>query len=64
MVPCKAPAAAAYRFRCIHGHEVTRSVCAEHDPVPGSVGCYQCYKDGREEPMTWEVVEVGATPRQ
>lgn len=64
LVPCKAPAVAAYRYRCILGHQVTRSVCPEHDPVPGVVGCYECKQGGREEPMTWELVEVRPAPRQ
>lgn len=60
LAPCKAPAVASYCFRCALGHRVTRSVCADHDPVPGTVGCYECKLAGREEPMTWEVTEVAA----
>lgn len=58
LAPCKAPAAAAYRYSCANGHHVTRSVCAEHDPVPGVVGCYECKAAGKEVPMTWELLEV------
>jgi len=61
-VPCKAPATAAYRYICIYRHEITRSSCSDHDPVPGNVGCYTCRKAGREEPMTWQVVELAAEP--
>lgn len=61
-VPCRAPAVAAYRYRCAWNHELTRSVCAEHDPVPGNVGCYVCKQAGREVPMTWQLVEVAAAP--
>lgn len=62
--PCRAPAVAVYRYHCARGHEVTRSVCADHDPVPGAVGCWHCKQEGREEPMTWELVAVGPGPRQ
>lgn len=62
LVPCKAPAVAAYRYRCQFGHAVTRSVCADHDPVPGVVGCHQCKAGGAEVPMTWELVEGGTAP--
>lgn len=64
LVPCKMPSAAAYRFRCRFGHELTRAVCADHDPVPGEVGCRYCHDAGREEPMTWQVVELAAGPSQ
>jgi len=63
-VPCKAPATAAYRYTCIYRHEMTRSSCAAHDPVPGEVGCYTCKQAGREEPVTWQVVELAAGPSQ
>jgi hypothetical protein len=56
--PCKAPAVVAYRYRCRLGHDLTRSVCAGHDPVPGEVGCYHCRQAGIEEPMTWQLTEV------
>lgn len=65
LVPCKMPSAASYRFRCRWGHVLTRAACAHHDPVPGNVGCWECkVRHDREEPMTWEVVEVAAGPSQ
>jgi len=62
--PCKAPAVTAYRYACLYGHEFIRSVCAAHDPVPGQVGCRYCQAAGREVPLTWQLVEVAAAPRQ
>jgi hypothetical protein len=64
LAPCKAPAVAAYRYRCAAGHQVTRSSCARHDPVPGTVGCHQCKQAGTETPMTWELVERAAAQGQ
>lgn len=56
--PCKAPAIAAYRYDCANGHHFTRSVCVDHDPVPGQVGCRYCQQLGLEVPLTWQLVDV------
>lgn len=60
LAPCKAPAVASYRFSCAApaAHQLTRSVCADHDPIPGEVGCRFCHDEGKEVPMTWEVIAL------
>jgi hypothetical protein len=59
LVVCQAPAIASYTYYCAVCHyQGTRSVCAEHDPVPGQVGCAACHDRGQEHPLTWTIAEL------
>lgn len=59
MVECKAPAVASYTFYCaVCRFEGTRSACADHDPIPATVGCWYCLQRGEDNPLTWTIAEV------
>lgn len=48
---CGAPAVAEYYYRCEYGHERPGTVCDDHRPVPGDLGCAQCAERGANVPM-------------
>lgn len=56
--PCGEPAVVLgdYSCSCPLAHARRRWSCARHEPVPGTVGCRQCWDAGHECPMTWRVV--------
>jgi hypothetical protein len=45
---CGAPGVAVYDYGCIHEHVKRRLNCALHEPVPGAVGCRDCWEQGHE----------------
>lgn len=45
---CGQPTVSTYAYACQHKHVVIKSTCAEHKPVPGTVGCRQCWDAGHE----------------
>lgn len=51
---CGAKTVIRYRHACVHEHVVDGFVCGLHIPVPGAVGCQQCWDAGHECPMLAE----------
>jgi hypothetical protein len=55
---CGQPAIAVYDWTCPREHSVRKGVCAAHEPVPGLVGCRQCFNDGHDDAeMTAQLIE-------
>jgi hypothetical protein len=48
---CGARASAVYVYACVHEHVTRRATCAEHEPVPGEIGCRQCFDLGHDCPV-------------
>ena len=49
---CGAPVVAVRDYTCIHEHVRRRGNCLIHEPVPGAVGCRECFDLGHECEMT------------
>jgi hypothetical protein len=48
---CGSPATFMHAYRCQCGHSRQGETCPEHAPIPGEVGCAQCWDNGHECPM-------------
>lgn len=53
---CGEDATVEYEYRCVQGHVKRRATCPAHEPVPGDVGCRECFDIGTDRPMTWAPV--------
>lgn len=45
---CGEPVVITHTCRCACGHVLESGTCAGHVPVPGEVGCAQCFEKGHE----------------
>jgi len=54
---CGREAAAKHLYMCVHEHMKEGATCPEHHPLPGAVGCSECWDLGHECPM--EAQEIG-----
>ena len=51
---CDNPGVSVWELGCVHEHVVRRVTCADHQPVPGRVGCWACLEaDGHDCEMTF-----------
>jgi hypothetical protein len=48
---CADPAYALFAWQCARGHRREGWVCLDHMPVPGEVGCWECWRAGIGQPV-------------